>query len=210
MKYNLLILCFLLFSNLSFSQNEESTKQDSSSWIVLKNAAHEIGFCIFHPSQNHCTDHLGELAKREKASPDDIEVHYFEMKKEWAQNRLDKWAERQNQPVEDFLILFDISQKHSLDRSEPEKITNSYRGFVLMDLTNTIDFTFHKKNKSESIMMIKSDEKNALMENFLWREFMTGRLGRFNSEINFKLFGGNRKTGFENFKDAFSTFQKKI
>ncbi len=208
MKFKFILFIFLLFSNLSFSQNEDSTIQDSSSWIVLKNAAHKIGFCIYHPSKNHCTDHSNKFAERDKNTPEDEETYYFEMKKEWAQNRLDKWAERHEQPVENFLILFDVSQKHSLNKSEPEKTINSYRGFVLIDLTDTIDFTFHQKNKGESMMMIKSDGKNALMENFLWREFMTRRLGRFNPKIDFKLIGENRKTDFEKFKEAFFIFQK--
>jgi hypothetical protein len=208
MKFKFILFIFLLFSNLSFSQNEDSTIQDSSSWIVLKNAAHKIGFCIYHPSKNYCSDHSNEFAERDKNTPEDEETYYFEMKKEWAQNRLDKWAERHEQPVENLLILFDVSQKHSLNKSEPEKTINSDRGFVWIDLTDTIDFTFHKKNKGESMMMIKSDGKNALMENFLWREFMTGRLGRFNPKIDFKLIGENRKTGFEKFKEAFFIFQK--
>lgn len=208
MKCILLILCSLLSSNLSFCQNERTMKQDSSSWIALKNTAHQIGFCIYHPSRNYCTDHSGELAKREKENTEDLDVYYFEMKKEWAQNRLDEWAKRQEQPVEDFLILFDVSQKHSLDKSEPEKTINSYRGFVLIDLTDTIDYSFHKKNKGESMMMIKSDGKNALMENFLWREFMTGRLGRYTQKIDFKLIGKNAKSDFERFKETFLNFQK--
>ena len=208
MKLQLIILLSLLIANFSFCQNEKTTEQDST-WVTLKSTAHEIGFCIYHPSKNHCTDHSGEFAEREKTTTEDLDTYYFEMKKEWAQNRLEEWGKRQEQPAEDFLILFDVSQKSLSEKLEKETI-NSYRGFVLIDLTDTIDFTFHKKNKGESMMMIKSDGENALMENFLWREFMTGRLGRFNPKIDFKLLGKNRKTGFEKFKEAFFIFQKKI
>ena len=59
-------------------------------------------------------------------------------------------------------------------------------------------------------MTIESDGKNALMENILWREFMTGRLGRFSPIINFKLIGKNVESDFEKFKEAFFKFQKEI
>ncbi len=208
MKINLIIFFSLFLSNFSFCQNEKLATQDSS-FILLKNAAHDIGFCIYHSSQNHCTDHSDEFAKRDKNTPEDEETFYFEMKKGWAQNRLDEWGKQQEQSVEDFLILFDVAQRHSLDTLEAGQTTNSYRGFVLIDLTDTIDFTFNKKNKGESIMTIKSDGKNALMENFLWREFMSGRLGRFNPKIELMLIGENAKTNFEKFKEAFLVFQKK-
>ncbi|MFT6321580.1 MAG: hypothetical protein ACJAT4_002510 [Granulosicoccus sp.] len=60
----------------------------NSNWNNFKNAAHQIGFCIYHSNQKICADHKNELAKREKTPPADLDIYYFEMKKEWAQNRL--------------------------------------------------------------------------------------------------------------------------
>ncbi len=206
MKINFIILLSFIFSNFSFCQNEKLVAQDSS-FTLLKNAAHDIGFCIYHSSKNHCTDHEGEYAKRAENTPEDEETFYFEIKKAWAQNRLDKWAELQEQPVEDYMILFDVGQKSALEKQEEETI-NSYRGFVIINLTDTIDFSFRKKNIGELSMTIKSKNEFALMENFLWREFMSGRLGRFNPNIEFELIGKNAKSGFQNFKEKFHQFQK--
>ena len=71
--------------------------------------------------------------------------------------------------------------KNSLEKKE--ETINLFYGFVLIDLTDTIDFTFHKKDLNQSIIIIKSDGENALMRNTLWREFMTGRLGHFFQKI---------------------------
>ena len=204
MKSKIIIILLCFFSNIAFGQTVNKINSD---WNDLKKAAHQIGFCVFQSDQEICDEHKNELAKREKTAPEDQEVYYFEMKKEWAQNRLTKWSERQEQPIEDFIILFDVAQKSSLEKSTTETF-NLFRGFILMDLTDTIDFTFHKKDLNQSMMNIESDEKNALMENALWREFMTGRLGRFSQRIDFKLFGKNAAIDFENFKEAFFVFQK--
>lgn len=204
MKFKFVFFLSIIFLNLSCSQQKRIIQQDSTSWDSLKNAAHQIGFCIYHSSHNHCTDHSDEFAKREKETPDDMDTYYFEMKKEWAENRLDEWSKRQEQPVENFLILFDVAQDFSLEKTKPETY-NSFKGFILIDLTDSIEFVFFNKNK----IIIKSDEKNALMENTLWREFMTGRLGRFSPSIDFDLIGKNAEADFENFKKAFLFFQKK-
>lgn len=205
MKSKIIIILFYFSSNITFGQTVNNINSD---WDDLKKAAHQIGFCLFHSDQKICTEHKNELAKREKTAPADMEVFYFEMKKEWAQNRLNKWSERQSQPTEDFLIFFDVAQYKPSEESET-KTFNLYRGFILMDLTDTIDFTFHKKDLNQSMMTIESDGKNALMENVLWREFMTGRLGRFSQRIDFKLIGKNAESDFEKFKEAFFIFQKK-
>lgn len=206
MKFHLSLFLILSCVKISFCQ---TTSPDSLAWLNLNNAAHQIGFCIYHPSKSHCKNHSNELAKREKTAPVDLDVYYFEIKKEWAQDRLNDWSERQAQPAENFLILFDIAQNKPSEKSETETF-NLFRGFVLIDLTDTIDFTFQKKDLNQSMMSIESDEKNALMENTLWREFMTGRLGRFSPKIEFELMGKNVETDFEKFKDTFLFFQKKI
>jgi|GEM_PF-1164316 hypothetical protein len=206
MKDKIVIILFYFFSNITFGQTEDKI---NSNWNNFKNAAHQIGFCIYHSSKNHCTDHSDELAEREKKETEDFDGYYFEMKKEWAQNRLQEWEKRQEQPAENFLILFDVAQKKSFEKSATETF-NLFRGFILIDLTDTIDFTFQKKDLNLSMMTIESDGKNALMENILWREFMTGRLGRFSPIINFKLIGKNVESDFEKFKEAFFKFQKEI
>ncbi len=205
MKYLIFIFCSLLFSNHSFGQNKKTTSQDSS-WIAFKNTAHQIGFCIYHSSKNHCTDHSDEFFKREKETPEDFDTYYFEMKKEWAKNRLDEWEKRQIQPAEDFLILYDVAQNFSLEKTKTETY-NLFQGFILIDLTDSIEFVFSNNNNPE--MIIKSKGKNALMENTLWREYMSGRLGRFSKKIDFKLIGKNAEADFEKFKEAFLLFQKK-
>lgn len=75
-------------------------------------------------------------------------------------------------------------------------------------MTDTIDFTFQKKDLNLSMMTIESDGKNALMENVLWREFMTGRLGRLSPIIEFSLVEKNAETDFE-IKNRVSYFPKK-
>jgi len=75
-----------------------------------------------------------------------MDTYYFEMKKEWAENRLDEWSKRQEQPVENFLILFDVAQDFSLEKTKPETY-NSFKGFILIDLTDSIEFVFFNKNK---------------------------------------------------------------
>lgn len=205
MKYITIILLAVSFPIFSFSQNEKLLQQDSS-WLNLKTTAHQIGFCIYHSSQNHCVEHANEFAKRKKTSPEDIEVHYFEMKKEWAESRLNKWAERQGQPVDNFMIFFDVAQKSSLERTDHETVS-SYFGFVIIDLTDSIYFNLQKIENNKSKITIASDDENAMMENFLWREFMTRRLGRYSGQIDFKLIGKNTESDFENFKKAFLKYQ---
>lgn len=207
MKLKLVIFLSFIFSNFSFCQSEKSNLSDSIAWESLKIVAHEIGFCIYHSSEKHCAEHSGELTKREKTASPDLEVFYFEMKKEWAEKRLTEWSKRQEQPVENFLILFDVAQSKPSEETETETF-NLFRGFVLIDLTDTIDFVFLEKKQARNKMAIKSDGQNALMENVLWREFMTGRLGRFSNHIEFGLIGKNAETDFEKFKKAFLIFQK--
>ncbi|MFK7773472.1 MAG: hypothetical protein AB8F94_15085 [Saprospiraceae bacterium] len=204
MKSKIIIILLYFFSNITFGQTVPKINSD---WNDLKKAVHQIGFCVFHSNQKICAEHKNELTEREKTAPADMEVYYFEMKKEWAQNRLNKWSERQAQPAEDFIILFDVAQYKPSEKSETETF-NLFRGFVLIDLTDTIDFAFHKKDLNQSMMSIESEGKNALMENVLWREFMTGRLGRFSQKIDFKLLGKNAEADFEKFKEAFLFFQK--
>ncbi|MFK8006540.1 MAG: hypothetical protein AB8H03_09220 [Saprospiraceae bacterium] len=202
MKSKIVFVIFSFLANLTFGQTRNNINSD---WNGLKNAAHQIGFCIYHPSKKHCKDHSNELTKREKSAPEDLDIYYFEMKKEWAQNRLNKWSEQQAQPTENFLILFDIAQNKPSEKLATETF-NLFRGFVLIDLTDSIQFIFSKKEKNK--MTIKSDGKNALMENTLWREFMTGRLGRFSNNIEFDLIGKNAESDFEDFRKAFLFFQK--
>jgi hypothetical protein len=54
------------------------------------------------------------------------------------------------------------------------------------------------------MMTIESSGKNALMENVLWREFMTGRLDRFSPIIEFSLVGKNTETDLKKKRFLFS------
>lgn len=205
MKTILIFSLLGLSINLTFSQNNNS--QDSLVWENLKTASLQIGFDVFHAAHDYSSAFPNELNKREKNSPPDEEVYYFELKKEWAQTRIKKWATQHDQPINNFLILFDVAQKSSLEKEKDEMVSN-YQGFILIDLTDTINLSLQEKEKNTSTITIQSDGENALMENFLWREFMTHRLGRYNPMIQFDLIGKEHQMAFEQFKSAFLAFQR--
>ncbi len=192
-------LLALLFSFLSFFQNQ-------SDWENLKNAAHQLGFCVYRIDETYCKEHIGEYEKRQaRGKEEEGEVHYFELKENWAKKRIQKFSSFHERSAKDFLMLFDVQQGPLPDSPD----SYSYHGFIIIDLKNEINFIQIREDAKTAKCFIQSPNEYTMMENTLWREFMSGRLGIFSKKIHF--FTNNTDTKYYGrFKTAFKKYQQSL
>jgi hypothetical protein len=202
-KRCLIIICIIvsLFNFKSYSQTEKS---NDKSWLSFKNAAHRIGFCIYHIHQEICKEHSQIKNELEKISEPESDVYYFKLHHLWAKKRLADWAESKASKSEDYFILFDIDQNSFKQLLDSTKTSNSYKMFSIFDLKDKFEFKMRW-----GTFYISSNRANSILTNTLWREFMSNRLGRLDSEIKISLSGTNTLNDYHNFKDAFIKFLKK-
>lgn len=187
----------------------QSLKLDDKTWGRLKKSAHKIGLCVFHIEKKVCSEHhkiKDELTRLDKE--DDSETFYFLMNQNWAKNRVEKWSERNNSNSSNYLLLFDINQNSFRKLYHSTAISNSLKGFAILDLRNNHKLEQVYKPNS-LIFKIKSGKKNAIITNSMWREFMTNRLGKLDSSLKIELNGLNAKRNFKKFKKAFTKFTKR-
>ncbi len=191
-------LCLISFS--------KSNSQDLfQKWGDLKVAAHQIGFCVYNTEMPFCNEHHAEKLKRQQEAGEE-EVDYFVMTEEWASQRISKWSERQKRDRESGVILFDIRQgKH------PAGVTSNrkpYNSFVLFSLSDSIHFRNPRIISAHGAMVtVTCKEQGVILENVLWREFMTGRLGRLVKSTSFNILTkSDVKLEYQKFQDAFKAF----
>jgi len=173
-----ILLSLFLFSNLCFSQN--------NSWTRLNKSAHAIGFCIYNINESYCNQHKVSLDKYKKEAKDKEEVYYFLMKEDWAKKRVTEWAKQQQNNSNTQILIFDINQgfKHR-NKNNSKKINNR---FYIVDIEDELTLKIGHKGNSISI----SHNKPNMLENSLWREFISGRLRLVKKKVELNAFAKSK------------------
>ena len=193
------IIIISFFIQESYSQTKESTIEK---WNKFKEAAHKIGFCIYHVEMKECSKHSNTKHELEKISEPEDDIYYFQLKPLWAAKKIKDWAKSRNS--NDFFIIFDIDQKSFKKLYDASKTSNSYNRFSILDLKNKYDFKLRQASNSNLTFYISSNKKEAMLTNTMWREFFSHRAGRRESEIKITIEGKNALVEYKNFNKAFN------
>lgn len=206
LKRTSIITCFLVCV-FCLKTHSQSKKINSETWNSFKESAHRIGFCIYQMQQEFCNKHAKTKQELEKISlPESLdEVYYFLINPNWANNRLSNLA-KNNQS--NYLILFDIDQKSFKKLYDSTKTSNSYNMLSIIDLKQEYQFKTYRETDSLITFYISSNKKNSILTNTMWREFMSNRLGRLETEIEITLNGINARKDYYNFKKYFLKYIK--
>ncbi|MDX1627516.1 MAG: hypothetical protein R3345_02385 [Fulvivirga sp.] len=189
----LFITCFI--TDFSCFAQANTTVYDS-----LKYHAHALGLCVYSPTQDRCAEH-DRPEKTEEAYND--EHYYFWINSEWAEQRVQAWMDRQNKPYESGFILFDIRQS-CLNNKDCRKPWN---GFAIFSLLDTVNISGRQKTESVIAMTIQGSEPQTVLENFHWREFMSGRMGRLPAVISFDVVEARSSVSEASLREHFLNFQ---
>ncbi|WP_299125346.1 hypothetical protein [uncultured Winogradskyella sp.] len=214
MKY-LFFYGLFFFSVVSYSQ----TKED---WDKLLDSPHNIGYCLYNVNQQFCNEHIATQNRIiSEASEDEPEIHYFVMEEKWARERVTEWAERvthweNNTRLNkaDLLLLFDINQYYiHFDLLRQIKSESSFFGhssFFVVNLEDDLKFKINKGYKNLALnCSIYHDSEPNMLYNIMWREFMSGRLGLLENEVEFGIASDFKiRKKFRRFKRCFYRFKK--
>ena len=190
-----LLLSLFFCSSLCYAQN--------NNWNKLKKSAHNIGLCVYNINEAHCTEHETAQKKYEEKANEDEDVYYFLMTKKWAKKRLTEWAKQQQGDAKTQILLFDINQGFEYQsKSNNPKANNR---FYILDLKD--ELTLKIGHKGYHLIISHNNAPN-MLENSLWREFMSGRLGLLKKEIEFSAFSkSNPKKRLKTFKKHFIRYK---
>ena len=182
--------------------------QSNSNWNTLISSAHEIGYCLYHLDEVFCNAHLSrynELLKNSESHED--ELNYFTMKEEWARKRIEDWANSQALPKASLLLFFNINQGFEGDTG---KFNSKPHGFFIVSLKNDLQFKVLNRYKKLALMCsIFHKDKPNILYNIMWREFMSGRIGLIENEVEFIVSNKhNINRYFKIFKTEFFKYQK--
>lgn len=202
----LIYLIAVFFCSASLAQ---TTSSERESWDSFKEAAHEIGFCIYHFQQNACNEHFDVKQQLEKISDPNSDVYYFRLEASWANERLSGWAETNESSPDNYFILFDIDQRSIRQLYDSTKTSNSYMMFSIIDLRDQFRIENYSRSGSGTTFKISANRPEAFMSNAMWREFMSNRLGRLENTISISLTGPNALEDYSEFKEAFLKFVNK-
>ena len=210
-KKYLIIICLMVavFNSRLYSQTK---KNKETSWLSLKEAAHKIGFCVYHVEQESCDDHSKVKIKLKKDNGPDSEFEnddYFELKPVWAKKRLKDLAKKKGSKSKDYLILFDIDQNWHGRLHDSTRTSNSYKMFSVLDLKDTLAFKTSNEANRNLTFYISSNREKSILTNTLWREFMSHREGKYDTKIAISLTGANVLSDYQNFKATFMKFIEK-
>ena len=75
--------------------------------------------------------------------------------------------------------------------------------FSVFNLNDEYQFKVRKSSKTELTFYISSHVEESILSNTLWREFLSNRLGRLDTEIKISLNGSHALNDYQNFKEAF-------
>nr|WP_321237344.1 hypothetical protein [uncultured Psychroserpens sp.] len=184
--------------------------QNNSDWDKLIASAHAIGFCLYNTEEVFCDLHASRYDELEKKrNVEDEELHYFIMKEGWAKKRVADWAERQSLARETMVLFFDISQGFETDYGS---IRHKPFGFFVVSLDDDLKFKVLKTYKKQAMSCaVFHESKPNILANILWREFMSGRLGLLDNNVEFLVYNeANIRKKFKVFKKRFFKYQKKV
>ncbi len=198
---NIKVFSLLLFFNISHTQENRDT------WKALKESAHEIGFCVYNVNESFCDEHKIAKAKYEEEASEEEDVNYFVMKEEWAKKRMKDWAVKQALDENALLLVFDIDQGYE-NRERKSYLKPNYKYFIL-NLKDNLEFKIEKRSKKKVFRCtISHKQKPNMLENSLWREFMTGRFGLLKKSVEFNVFSKSKvKRRLKSFKRHFQTYK---
>jgi len=81
--------------------------------------------------------------------------------------------------------------------------------FSIFDLKNKFEFKKLRETDFSLSFYISSNRENSVLSNTMWREYISSRFGRLDSEIKISLNGTNALNDYHNFKEAFMKFMTK-
>lgn len=193
-----LLLSLFLFSSLCYAQN--------NNWDRLKKSAHNIGFCVYNINQTFCNAHQSLKTKYEQETKEDEDVYYFLMQEDWAKKRITDWAEQQQGNPKTHILLFDINQGFMHRNKSNSPKANSR--FYILDLKNELILKTGYKGYD---LTISHNNKPNILENSLWREFMSGRLGLLKKKIEFNAFSKSKpRKPLKVFKKRFIAYRTQL
>jgi len=154
-------------------------------------------------------EHEGELKRREQASnPEYEEVYYFTITEEWAKTRIENSTVLDEIAKGDFLVLMDIRQDTFLTKVDTTlKVYPSYNKLMILNLENDFSFSYKRFGSAMVNAKIKSSAQESIIENTLWREFMSARLGLLLTEVTFPIGQLDKIEAFHLFEKAFKAYQ---
>ena len=113
---------------------------------------------------------------------------------------MEGWAAQQQSSPEDYLILFDIDQGLNKRRKDPGLASNSLKMFVILD--KRLDYRISSQPMGGRMEIRIMAAGGTIMNNTLWREFMSGRLGKLDPIVPFMVEGDQLTERYEAFKEA--------
>lgn len=132
-------------------------------WDYFNNSALEIGLSLFAPNQEFVEySRLPEDTLFDDAKPD------FRLREDWARQRSKDWMEKVNQPQSSSIIVY--SENRNL---------NDINGFILLSIKSDVQMNVRPLDDGTCKMMIHVNDSSCVLHNVHWREFMSGRPGRY-------------------------------
>lgn len=202
MKAKTFLLVFMICNTLQ--------AQNNAVWNELKASVHKIGFCIYNVNEAFCKEHKEARAKYEMESSEDEDVNYFAMKEEWAKKRVKGWAKKQMLDENALLLLFDIDQGYKY-KFKKNRVKPNNKYFIL-NLKDDLSFKIKRLSKKQALKCaISHRSKPNMLENTLWREFMTGRLGLIKNNVEFNVLARSKmRKKIKAFKECFYAYREKF
>jgi hypothetical protein len=206
LKNIFLVMCFVVCSKHIHGQSNEINRD---AWEKLRTSAQKIGFCVYHIQQEIGTEQNDLTSKIEKLKTEENDIEYFKLDSVWANQRIRNWAKKQSSKPNENIILFDIDQGYLKQLDDTVRTSNSFKMFSILNLKHQYSFKIRQRSELESVLYITPNKRQSILSNVLWREFMSNRLGRFDSEIVIKVNGKNAHNDLIAFQDAFRFFLEK-
>lgn len=195
----------MLVCNKGVTQSNEPA---DSTWRNLSKATNRIGLCVYHVNKPLDTAHEKIARKVKELSNKEGENHYFKLDTSWANSRLRDWAETNNKNPEQYFMIFGIDQRYLSQLFDSTGSSNNYSKFSILDVEGTYSINTRLKPDSSCVFYLKSDKENSILSNRLWREFMSGRPGRLQTEITIEFNGKDVIKDLSVFINSFEMYQK--
>ncbi|MEM9339179.1 MAG: hypothetical protein AAGA66_10655 [Bacteroidota bacterium] len=195
MKNKMLIMLSLI---ISMHTGHSQDRKNQTNWASFKSLANDLGLCIYSIETSGCSPSDSILEALEDKQKNG-EVFYFELDTNWANRRIRDWAIRNKSETEDYVMIYDIDQGYK--RSIDERAASTHFSmFAILD--KRLDYELvHIQAERGSMIKINANKENSIMNNTLWREFMSGRLGKLDTSLDIRFSGQVSQKVFEKFEN---------
>lgn len=195
MKNKMLIMLSLI---ISMHTGHSQDRKNQTNWASFKSLANDLGLCIYSIETSGCSPSDSILEALEDKQKNG-EVFYFELDTNWANRRIRDWAIRNKSEPEDYLMIYDIDQGYKR-RIDERAASTHFSMFAILD--KRLDYELvHIQAERGSMIKINANKENSIMNNTLWREFMSGRLGKLDTSLDIRFSGQVSQKVFEKFEN---------